>query len=379
LPNASGFSNTVRAGLFEPRRATSSASGASSLRGYLAAIAVVTLCTQLSVAGASFLHATAFILIFPLGVLVVTAAFGVGPAIATVVGGGLVFDFLFIPPVRRFAIADTKDAMTLAVLLLVAAVAGMVAERLRRQAARSRRSADIERQRSDILSALSHDLRTPLAALVGAGTALCADGVAPSDHRAFSRMVADESRRLSRLVARLLDVARLEAGGARLARDPQQLEEVVAAALSRLDAQLEGRRVVLDLPEDIPQIPFDPLLIEQVILNLVENVIRHAGDDSPVEIGARVRAGSVLVEVGDRGPGVIAGEEEVLFDKLQRGQNANRADGGIGLGLTICRAMVAAHDGHIWMSNRDGGGAVVSFTLPIRGVGAQTSMVSPAR
>jgi two-component system, OmpR family, sensor histidine kinase KdpD len=351
--------------------------GASSLRGYLAAVAVVTLCTQLSVAGASFLHATAFILIFPLGVLVVTAAFGVGPAIATVVGGGLVFDFLFIPPVRRFAIADTKDAMTLAVLLLVAAVAGMVAERLRRQAARSRRSAEIERQRSDILSALSHDLRTPLAALVGASTALCADSVAPSDHRAFSRMVADESRRLSRLVARLLDLARLEAGGPRLARDPQPLEEVVAAALSRLDAQLEGRRVVLDLPEDIPEIPFDPLLIEQVILNLVENVIRHAGDDSPVEIGARVRAGSVLVEVGDRGPGVIAGEEEIVFDKLQRGQKANRADGGVGLGLTICRAMVAAHDGDIWMANRDGGGAVVSFTLPIRGTSAQTSMPSP--
>jgi two-component system sensor histidine kinase KdpD len=191
--------------------------------------------------------------------------------------------------------------------------------------------------------------------------------------------VAGEARRLSRLVGRLLDLARLEAGGTPIPQDPQQLEEVVAAALSRLDAQLEGRKVVLDLPEDIPQIPFDPLLIEQVILNLVENVIRHAGDDSPVEIGARVRAGSVLVEVGDRGPGVIAGEEEVLFDKLQRGQRANRADGGIGLGLTICRAMVAAHNGHIWMANRDGGGAVVSFTLPIRGVGAQTSMSSPAR
>lgn len=351
---------------------------ARRVRGYLVAVAVVALCTQLSLAGVPLLHATAFLLVFPLGVLVVTAGFGVGPAIVTAAGGGLVFDFLFIPPVRRFAIADMRDALTLAAMLGVASVAGMVAERLRRQAQYSRRLADIERQRSAVLSALSHDLRTPLAALVGAGAALCKDGVAPSDQRAFSRMVADEAHRLSRLVGTLLDLARLETGASHFVQARQPLEEVVGAALSRLEPQLEGRNVLIDLPEGIPSIPFDPLLIEQVIINLVENVIRHAGDHSPVEIGARLRGREVVVEVGDRGPGVVAGEEEKVFDKLQRGRNAKRSDGGVGLGLTICRAMVAAHDGQIWIANREGGGAVVSFTLPLRGLNPQPIVLSQA-
>ncbi len=353
--------------------------GAHAARGYLASVAVVALFTQLSVAGAPFVHATAFVLFFPLGVLVITAAFGVGPAIVTVAGGGLVFDFLFIPPVRRFAIANMTDALTLAAMLVVAAVAGMVAERLRRQAQRSRRLAELERQRNAILSALSHDLRTPLATLVGASAALCEDRVAPSDRLAFSHMVAEEARRLSRLVGRLLDLARLEAGGAPLTQLPQPLEEVVGAALSRLGPQLEGRDVVIDVPEEIPPVVFDPLLIEQVLINLVENVVRHAGSQSPIEIGARVHGGAVLVEVGDRGPGVVAGEEERVFDKLQRGRNAKLGDGGVGLGLTICRAMVAAHDGHIWLANRSGGGAVVSFTLPLRTNHAQPLASSLAR
>lgn len=357
-----------------PRPHTSRASAPSGRRralGYLAAIAVVALCAELSIAGPSFLHATAFLLVFPLGVLVVTALFGVGPAVVTVVGGGLLFDFLFIPPVRRFAIADSKDALMLAAMLGVATIVGMVTERLRQQALWCQRLAEVELQRNAILSALSHDLRTPIAALVGAGAALCEEKLAPHDHRAFSRMVADEARRLSRLVSRLLDLARLEAARSPNMQDPQPLEEVVGAALSRLESQLEGRSVVIAVPEELPPVPFDPLLIEQVLINLVENVIRHAGEQSPVEIAARVDGRSVLVEVGDRGPGVVAGEEEKVFDKLQRGRSARRGDGGLGLGLTICRAMVAAHDGQIWLSNRDGGGAVVSFTLPLKGLRTQ--------
>jgi two-component system sensor histidine kinase KdpD len=299
----------------------------------------------------------------------------VGPAVVTAVGGGLVFDFLFIPPVRRLAIADTRDALTLAAMLGATAVACVVVEHLRRQAMRSRRLAALERQRNALLSAVSHDLRTPLAALVGASAALCEDRVAPSEKRAFSHMVAEEARRLSRLVSRLLDLARFEAADIQLTRDPQPLEEVVAAALAHLESQLAGRNVVIDVPEEIPAAPCDPLLIEQVIVNLVENVIRHAGEASPIEIGARVEGGAILVEVGDRGPGVAPGEEERVFEKLQRGQNAKRGDGGLGLGLTICRAMVAAHDGRIWMANREGGGAIVRFTLPLRTSGAPFGLV----
>jgi two-component system sensor histidine kinase KdpD len=318
-------------------------------------------------------------MVFPLGVLFVTASFGVGPAIVTVVGGGLVFDFLFIPPVRRLAIADMNDALTLAVMLVVAAAGVGVAERLRREAQVSRQLHEFERQRNVLLSALSHDLRTPLAALVGASAALRDGRVTASDYRALSHMVAEEALRLNRLVGRLFDLVRLEAASAPVGRPPQQLEEVVGAALRRLDAQLHGRRVVIDVPEEIPPAPFDALLIEQVIINLLENVIRHAGEQSPVEIRARVSAGkSILVEVGDRGPGVAPGEEEKVFEKLQRGRSAKRGDGGVGLGLTICRAVVTAHEGKIWLENRDGGGAVVRFTLPLRARGAGVAITAGA-
>jgi two-component system sensor histidine kinase KdpD len=116
------------------------------------------------------------------------------------------------------------------------------------------------------------------------------------------------------------------------------------------------------VPEAIPLVPFDPVLIEQVIINLVENIVHHAGVASPVEIAARLGDEEIVVEVADSGPGVAFGDEERVFEKLYRARTSQ--DGGVGLGLTICQAIVTAHDGRIWLENRPDGGAVVRFTLP---------------
>jgi two-component system sensor histidine kinase KdpD len=338
----------------------------ASLGGYLGALVVIALCTSFSMAGASILQTAAFAVAFPFAVLVVTARFGVGPAILAGAAGALVFDFVFVPPPMEFTALNLKDGLTLALMLVVAAGASVLVTRLRHQAQSARCQVEAERLRNALLNAVSHDLRTPLTAIVGASTALCEGQLDAAERLEFSHMMAYESRRLSRLVANLLDLARLESGRSTNGKAPQAIDEIIGSALCRLERQLQGRQVCTDVREDIPFAAFDPVLIEQVLVNLVENVVRHAGATSPIEIVAREDDGEILVEVSDRGPGVVAGDEERVFEKLYRGRNPTNADGGVGLGLTICRAIVTAHQGRIWMENRSGGGAVVRFTLPLR-------------
>jgi two-component system sensor histidine kinase KdpD len=324
----------------------------------------VALCTVVSVAGAEILQTTAFVLVFPVGVLA-AARYGVGPAALAAGVEILVFDFMFVPPAMAFAIPGPKDTLTLVVMVAVATLVSLLAEQLRQQALAARRQTEVERLRNGLLSALSHDLRTPLTVLVGASSALCEERLDPGQRREFSRMVAEESRRLSRLVGNLLELTRLESGRAHVRQTAQAIDEVIGSALCRLERQLEGRSVRTRVAEDVPLVFFDPVLLEQVVINLIENAIRHAGPASPIEISASLDGDAIVVQVADRGPGVPPGHEEKVFEKFYRAPGASPGDGGVGLGLTICRAIVAAHDGRIWFANRPDGGAIVCFTVPV--------------
>lgn len=335
------------------------------VQGYAAALAIVAGCVLLSILGEEILQTTAFVLVFPLGVLLATVRFGIGPAVLTAVAGVVVFDFMILPPALVFVVPGLKDGVTLAVMVAVAALASVLAEQLRRQVANARRQTEVERLRNALLSALSHDLRTPLMVLVGASTALCEEHLNPAERVEFTRMVAVEARRLNRLVGSLLELTRLESGRAHAAQTAQAIDEVIGSALCRLEQALEGRDVRTDVAEGIPLAFFDPVLLEQVVINLVENAVRYAGPTSPIEVAVRSEGEAIFVEVADRGPGVPAGDEERVFDKFYRASGAAQGDGGIGLGLTICRAIVTAHDGKIWFANRPGGGAVLTFTLPV--------------
>jgi K+-sensing histidine kinase KdpD len=332
------------------------------LRGYIAGLVVVGIGLFVSVVGARILPTAAFGIVFPLGVLIVTARYGVGPAILTAVGGVLVFDYVFVPPFLAFALPDLKDGVTLGVMVAVAAVASVLAEQLRRHAERSDHQAEVERIRNALLSALSHDLRTPLTVLVGASSALCDHELGARQQSELAQMIAEEARRLNRLVANLLELTRLEAGGVRVKRTLQAIDEVIGATLRRLDPLLKGWQVCTHVPREIPLAAFDPVLIEQVLINLIENSVHHAADGLRLEIAARLHRNEIVVEVLDRGSGVPRGEEEKVFEKLYR---ARKDRGGAGLGLTICRAIVTAHRGRIWLENRPGGGAIVRFTLPV--------------
>ena len=218
-----------------------------------------------------------------------------------------------------------------------------------------------ERLRNALLSSVSHDLRTPLAVIKGAVTALVDPGsITPARHAEYVATISDEASRLDRLVRNLLDVTSLEAGAMRVRnKEWQSLEEVIGVALNRLEEQLGRRSVEVRVPAAATLAPFDATLVGQVFTNLVENAIKYSPPTAFIEINARPVDRGVEVEVADSGPGVPVGHEEAVFEKFHR---AGKATPGMGIGLTICRGIVAAHGGRIWYEHRVGGGVV----LPLR-------------
>jgi two-component system sensor histidine kinase KdpD len=229
--------------------------------------------------------------------------------------------------------------------------------------------------RNTLLSGVSHDLRTPLAAITGAVSSLTETGdrLPPPARAEMLETIYDEAGRMERLINNLLDMTRLEAGGLVLRREWHPLQEVAGSALRHLDRRLGGREVRVDVPGDLPLVELDAVAIEQVLVNLIDNAIEYAPPSAPIEIVARAAEDAVTVEVADRGPGLPKGGEARVFEKFFRapvGDGPGRR--GIGLGLAICRGIIEAHGGTISAANRpgspdagDGGrGAAFRFTLP---------------
>ncbi|MBI3621529.1 MAG: sensor histidine kinase KdpD [Nitrospirae bacterium] len=228
-------------------------------------------------------------------------------------------------------------------------------------------AAETERTRNAILSSVSHDLRTPLATITGAASSLLEgkEPLAPTARRELAQAISDEANRLERLVKNLLEMMRLEAGASRLKKEWHPFEEIVGAALGRFEGKLGDRTIETRFPPELPLVHLDGVLMEQVLMNLFDNTLKYAPPATAIELTASVSGHTLLVEIADRGPGIPAGDEERIFDKFYRADPAR--EGGVGLGLTICRGIIDAHGGRIWAENRPGGGAVFRFTLPLEG------------
>jgi two-component system sensor histidine kinase KdpD len=234
--------------------------------------------------------------------------------------------------------------------------------RLSRQARDAALRAKTEELRNALLSAVSHDLRTPLAAITGAATSLRDDvALSAPSRKDLLESICEEAERLERLVANLLDMTRLEAGGVTPKREWVPLEEIVGAALTRLEAKLNERTVTTTIHEAVPLLSVDPVLMQQLFVNLVENATKYTPPRSPLEIQAQVDDAAVLIEVSDRGAG-LGEDPELVFEKFYRGSHAGVA--GVGLGLPICRGIVEAHGGTLTAMNRDGGGTTFRIRLP---------------
>jgi two-component system sensor histidine kinase KdpD len=227
-----------------------------------------------------------------------------------------------------------------------------------------------ERLRNALLGAISHDVRTPLTALIALAESLQTLPEGTDAQRAAARAIVAQAHQLHALVSNLLDMARLEsgiAGGAvNLRRDWQSVEEVVGSAIRAARPALGEREVRAMLPADLPLVEFDAVLIERVLVNLLENAAKYGA--ALIEVDAHATERALVLRVRDHGPGLPAalrGREQTLFDKFTRGQSES-ATPGVGLGLAICKAVVGAHGGEISAANAPGGGAEFTVTLPRR-------------
>ncbi len=237
---------------------------------------------------------------------------------------------------------------------------------LAKEAHDERLKAQAQDVRNTFLSSVSHDLRSPLAVVTGAASTLL-EKDASLDRTArleLLRTIHEETDRLERIIRNVLNLTRLESGAIAIHKEWQPLEEITGAVLNSLSDRLRERALELNIPPDLPLIPFDTLLMEQVLSNLMENAIRHTPAGTPIELTVILQKSAVMIEIADRGPGLPAGEEEAIFSKFTRGTNTRM---GAGIGLAICRAIVEAHGGRIWAENRPGGGAAFRFTLPVEG------------
>ena len=222
-----------------------------------------------------------------------------------------------------------------------------------------------ERLRNGLLSALSHDLRTPLTILAGLADSLALTGPElPPKQAEIAQAIRNEAMRTNLLVSNLLDMARLQEGSIRLKREWQSLEEVVGTAVHSLAGTLARHEVHIDLPAELPLLEFDATLMERVFSNLLENAAKYTPPGSRIEITAREAGDRVVISISDNGPGLPPGKEESLFEKFTRGVDES-AVGGVGLGLAIVRAIVEAHKGTVRAENRRNGGARFNFTLPM--------------
>jgi two-component system sensor histidine kinase KdpD len=240
--------------------------------------------------------------------------------------------------------------------------------------------AESERLRNALLAAISHDLRTPLASIVGASSSLAERGerMGAADRAELARAIHAEADRMTGLIDNVLDMARLQSGAASLNRQWHPLEELVGATLKRLERTLAGHRVQTHIPSDLPLVNVDGVLIGQLLANLLENAAKYTPQGTTISISAEAGQDEIVVAVSDEGPGLPPGEEERIFDKFHRAAPEG-PQSGVGLGLSICKAIVQAHGGAIAAENLPAGGAVFRFTLPLIGEPPKVSGDSAVR
>ena len=256
----------------------------------------------------------------------------------------------------------------------LAALVAIVVERMHYidVAARHELAMQAERLQGSILAALSHDIRTPLTALTGNADALAMSRPPLASHQAdLAQTIRSQAARLNSLATNLLDMARLNVGAVRLRKAWQPIEEVIGSSLEQLEGSLDDSEISVSLPESLPLLEFDAVLIERVLCNLIENAMKYSAPAIALEISAVNHGDSVRIDVRDHGPGVAPADRQRIFAPFTRGTRAADTQGsgrqprsGTGLGLAICAAIVEAHNGRLAVDDAEGGGARFSFTLP---------------
>jgi K+-sensing histidine kinase KdpD len=338
-------------------------------------VLVVVLCTLLDWPIFPYVFPGNMVIVYLIGVLFVAVRYGVGPSIFVSLLSVMAYGLIYIPLYRNFAVPEVTYFYLLGgmlvISLLISELTGGIRQRmemarLAKEAQEAQAEAETERMRNTILSSISHDLRTPLATIKGAASSLLENEFIDAGARQeVTRALYHEADRLDKQVKNLLNMSRLEAGAVHLQKEWLPVEEVVGSALARFEGQLNGHTFRTHFPPELPLIFCDGVLIEQVFSNLLENALKYTPSCTSIDLTASAQEKSIVFEIADQGEGIPAGDEIRIFEKFYRGRPSR--EGGVGLGLAICRAIIEVHGGRIWAENQAGGGVIFRFTIPHEG------------
>jgi two-component system sensor histidine kinase KdpD len=338
-----------------------------TVRHYALALLVAGLCTVANWVLSAWLQPTNLAIVYLLGIVLIAVRGERGPAIVGAIASVLAFDYCFVPPVLSFRFGDKQYLLTALGLVTVGLIVSTLASRARSQmraAGEAALAAREERLRNSLLASLSHDLRTPLAVIVGSASSLRENRskLSEPEQDQLLTTVHDEAQRMSLVVSDLLDMTRLHAGPVSLDRQWYPIEELMGAALERCKPVLADCNVRTHLPEGLPMVHVDGVLFEKLLVNLIENAAKYTPPGTAISIAVESAGDRTWVKVQDDGPGFPAGAEHKVFEKFFRVDPEGSAPGS-GLGLSICKAIVEMHGGTIEARNRAGGGAEVAFCI----------------
>ena len=233
---------------------------------------------------------------------------------------------------------------------------------------------ETNRVRNDLLQTFSHDLRAPLISIIGfASTQIeMAKELKTNEIEKLGRSIYSESEQLSRLINNILQITYLESGSIKLQKQLASLKDTITTVVKMLSQKLGERPLHINVSKDLPNIPFDVTLIQEVFINLIDNAIKFSEDNTPIDITVVLDKENLIVNIEDRGPGIVPDEKDKLFEKFYRGRQIT-TERGLGLGLAICREIIKAHGGKIWAENRVDDGASFCFTLPLHSQGDENA------
>jgi two-component system sensor histidine kinase KdpD len=312
-----------------------------------------------------------------LAVLAIATWWGLLESLVASAAGMLCFNYLFLPPVGTWTIADPQNWVALITFVGTATVASQLSASAKRRAVAQARAEEAatraeaarqsEEMKSAMLDALAHEFKTPLTSIKAAVSSHLGDESAAPAHKELLQVVDEEADRLTWLVEEAVQIARIETGRMELRKQPQAVVQLIREALERMAGALESRIVEVRASDAIPPVPADRELVLIVLRQLLDNAAKYSTPGSPIVISAAEKEGSVVVTVTDRGPGVPQADLNRVFEKFYRGPHARERAPGTGMGLAIAREIVRGHGGDLRVVSRAGQGSEFSFALPPAG------------
>ena len=281
--------------------------------------------------------------------------------------GVLSVDYIFTEPYWQISFTLAGFPLTFLVMMTISVLAGALASRAK-QVEVTQRQIQREKVRGNLLRGMSHDIRTPLTGIVGATDVLLSqeESLTPQQRRELLHSVNEEARWLMRVTENLLSITRIDGENAAVRKTPELMEEVMEGAVSKFRRHYRNISVQVHLPEEALLVPMDPLLMQQVLFNLMENAARHGETVTQIDLRLTRRENDAVLEVADNGVGIARSRLEHLFDGTlhpEEGREDARRD--MGIGLSVCRTIMTAHGGTITAENQKEGGALFRITLPI--------------